>query len=85
MGRSIAGRDLKYWLNLLASMLYGHNNSGTPLRDDLKTELEEANTSFPALMNDYSTIRIRKRNVLRECRALQKAERRAGHAPGCTI
>ncbi len=50
-----------YWLELLQNMWEAHNNSGTPLRADLATEVEAANSAFPALVNTHYNLRTDER------------------------
>ncbi len=77
MANKLSQREVTYWLNLLRSMWDGHSNSGTPLRDDLKTELEAAQSSYPGHVNTYSSVRAQHNMVKQEAAALQEQGIRA--------
>ncbi len=72
MARQLSQRVFTYWLNLLRSMWDGHSNSGTALRDDLKTELEAAKNTFPGHVNTYTSLWAQRRTAKGEATVLQE-------------
>ncbi len=72
MAYKLCTENFTYWTELLQNLWQGHNNSGTALRDDLKSELETAKDAFPDHLAAYSTLGAEESQERRVARAIQK-------------
>ncbi len=72
--------QFRTWLELLQNLWQAHNHSGTPLRDDLATEVEGANQAFPVLVNRFYTLKSNDRQLRRQAVELQTEGRALSRA-----
>ncbi len=85
MAVTISKKIFRYWLELLQNMWEAHNNSGTPLRADLATEVEAASSAFPGLVNTFYNLKSDERRARREAAATQAAGRFASMDVGHSL
>ncbi len=77
MAYKLTTRNFTYWSELLQNMWEGHANSGTPLRDDLKSEVETAKDAFPDHLAAFSILQAEESQERRLARAIQKQSLKA--------
>ncbi len=72
MAYRLITKNFTYWSELLQNLWEGHNNSGTPLRDDLKSEVETAKDAFPDHLAAYSILQADENQERRMAKGFQK-------------